>query len=541
MLFVLLATIWPSMACGETWFSYLFGSRVTTVSHPPVIRNDTSAYVTLDWLTLLAPAAQPETGRYLLGGREFTLTGTTATLDGSALSAGAVLEYNGQRYLRQAEFEELGFTLTFNPQERAYQFAGSINRIHYESSSDSLVVNCQTPVRIHGYQQSDTEIRLEIMGGVIPDSMAAAGISGSASVSRLDYAAWPVMARSEIVIHQPQRTGFKVRADDEVGYARVKFGNYFQLADYRKSSSGELSVAVTLGAPCPVETQQLSNPPRIVADFSGVEYEDATLEKPVNIGAVKRIRVGRPEPGKVRVVLDLERQLDYRVLTKDGGAQYYLQLLPHIEQAAPAPSQRVGRTIMVDPGHGGSDPGAEGVIDGVWEVELNTAISAYLVTELESLGYDVLTTRSYDRYVSLQQRADYANQVLPYIFVSIHNNWIEDPEMTGAMTFHHPASSFGPLLAALVQDELVAATGAVDKGVRTANFFVLRETVMPSILVECGFMSNYGECRRLLDPEYQQTIARAIARGVDRYVAGRETGDYSGVSRPGAVTPGPGH
>jgi len=168
----------------------------------------------------------------------------------------------------------------------------------------------------------------------------------------------------------------------------------------------------------------------------------------------------------VRVVLDLTERADYRLLSTDDGARYYIQLLPPVSLLATAGELRQGRVIMVDPGHGGSDPGAEGVLAGVWEAPVNLEISFYLVDALKDMGYGVLLTRDRDRFVSLGARADYANQVLPYLFVSVHTNSLDDPDYQGIMTFHHPASQRGPRLAALIQEELLKATGAVDKRVR---------------------------------------------------------------------------
>jgi N-acetylmuramoyl-L-alanine amidase len=289
---------------------------------------------------------------------------------------------------------------------------------------------------------------------------------------------------------------------------------------YNKSSSGEISLNVQLGATCKVHDEFVDSPPRLVIDFPGAVFDDASQTLKVNQGRVTNIRVGSPEPGTVRVVIDLIERVDYRILANDGGARYYIQLLPPASRTAPAGQQRLGRTIMIDAGHGGSDPGASGVIPGVAETALNLQIANGVADELRKLGYSTLMTRKSDRFVSLGARTDYANEVLPYLFVSVHCNSIESADFQGVMTFHHPSSETSTRLAELIHAEVLKTTGAVDKGVRTANFFVLRETVMPSVLVECGFLTNPAECRKLIDPKYQRLVAQGIARGVDRYVTG---------------------
>lgn len=440
-------------------------------------------------------------------------------LDGTPLPQTALRRLGGQDYMSAEQFSLLGLRLAYNVNEDLYQMVGLIHRVEYSQDLPALSLRCLTPVTVDGVQVDDQRITVIIEGGFLADTEPQT-YRDDQVVEKLGFKSQPGLGRSFIFIRQPRRTGFRVQADPDVGFARVRFGNYFQVASYQQSSSGELAVVVQLGAPCEVRHEQISGPPRVVVDFPGVVFEDATMNIPVEIGRVERIRVGRPEPGTARVVLDLTEHADYRLLSTDDGARYYIQLLPPLATMATATERRSGRTIMVDPGHGGSDPGAEGVLPGVWEAELNLEITRYLIEELSTLGYTVLSTRGRDRFVSLGARADYANQVLPYIFVSVHCNSIEKPDFTGVMTFHHPASFRGPRLAALIHEEVLRATGAVDKGVRQANFFVLRETVMPSALVECGFLTHLEDCRLLTDPAYQARVARGIARGIDRYVTG---------------------
>jgi N-acetylmuramoyl-L-alanine amidase len=224
-------------------------------------------------------------------------------------------------------------------------------------------------------------------------------------------------------------------------------------------------------------------------------------------------------------------------MSTDGGARYYCQFLPPLGstpsvpsldeplQAEPStpPLNRArasrNRVIMIDAGHGGSDPGASGVIPGTHEKNLVLSMCMMLQEELEQMGYTVLQTRTSDRFVSLGARTDYANEVLPYIFVSLHCNSFTDPAMEGLLTFIHPAASQDSRrLAALVESEAALASGAVEKGVREANFFVLRETVMPSILIEAGFLTHRDECGRLCDPKYQGSMMRGVAKGIDRFI-----------------------
>jgi N-acetylmuramoyl-L-alanine amidase len=445
-------------------------------------------------------------------------------LDGKPLDGGALLEHAGATYISAKVLAKAGLLLGFDGVEDAYQLVGLVYSVEYSGAAvadraPSLVMRCLTPLSAETAQDADGTVNIVLHGGFFADT-APREFAGDAAVSRVGFKTQPELGRSYVFIKQPRQTGVRVTCDPRVGFARVSFGNYLQLVDYSKSSSGEISLHVQLGAPCAARGSFVDNPPRIVVDFPGAIYKDASQSIKVEQGGVHTIRVGTPEPGTVRVVLDLAEALDYRVLSKNGGAKYYIQLLPRAQVGAPLARRRLGRTIMLDPGHGGTDPGAPGVFPGVNESALTLQIVTRLAAELRKLDYDVLLTRTSDRFISLGARTDYANGVLPYIFVSVHCNSIEDPAFQGLMTFCHPASLAGRRLAGLVHQEVLSATGAVDKGVRTADFLVLRETAMPSILVECGFVTNAAECRELTDPQYQQLIAQGIARGIDRYVTG---------------------
>jgi len=538
-LLLLAAALALTSAAKAGSYYMLLGSRVTSFDHPPVLLSAGRVYITVAALSELktfaarstaapkqadsAVAAQPVAGgtaSYSIAGHTLAVSGGGAvTLDGHPLDKDELLAHGGERYIAQAAYERLGMKLAYSSIQKLYQLAGVVTRIDYVADPPALTLICATPVSVEGVQEDDERITLAVEGGWLADSTARE-FGGDATVSRLGFKSQPELGRSFIFIRQPRRSGFKVNSDPYVGFARIKFGNYFQLASWQQSSSGEISLNVQLGAPSKMETQLLDSPPRLVADFSGVLYEDATRNINVNVGRVKQIRVGSPIGGRVRVVLDLSELADYRVLENDGGARYYIQLLPPVGQTAAPAARRLGRTVMIDAGHGGSDPGAPGVLSGVWEASLNLRIANMLAKQLDQLGYSVLFTRTSDRFTSLGTRTDYANSVLPYVFVSVHCNSIEQPDFTGIMTFHYATSPAGAQLAALVHEEVLAATGATDKGVRTADFFVLRETVMPSVLVECGFLTNEDECRKLADSTYDQLVAAGIARGIDRYITG---------------------
>ncbi|WP_245867897.1 N-acetylmuramoyl-L-alanine amidase [Sporomusa silvacetica] len=181
-----------------------------------------------------------------------------------------------------------------------------------------------------------------------------------------------------------------------------------------------------------------------------------------------------------------------------------------------------GKVVVVDPGHGGSNPGA--VANSTRETDNNLAVSLKLRDKLTKAGAKVIMTRESDRTVApegsslgqeLAARVDIAEANNADIFVSVHSNSNPDPSLYGTMTFYPSGKS--SKLALEVQNSIIKETGAVDKGTSSATFYVLRNTSMPSILVEMGFVTNASEARKLQEDNYRNKIAQGIFNGVVKY------------------------
>ena len=173
--------------------------------------------------------------------------------------------------------------------------------------------------------------------------------------------------------------------------------------------------------------------------------------------------------------------------------------------------------ICIDPGHSGPyEPGS--CADGVAEATLNLAISNALGEALILLRHDVLYTRCGDIETDeLVFRAEVANKNQADLFVSIHCNSAKSIEAKGIEVYRYPGSSSGMLLATDIQKVLIANTPFKDRGVKKADFVVLRLTDMPAALVQCGFISSAIDQAVLVDPNQQKNIAQAIATGIDHY------------------------
>ncbi len=175
------------------------------------------------------------------------------------------------------------------------------------------------------------------------------------------------------------------------------------------------------------------------------------------------------------------------------------------------------KLVVIDPGHGGPDPGAVG-IGGMQEKDIVLDVSHQVTRLLQAQGIQVVMTREDDRDLGLEPRTSLANSIGATAFLSIHANAVSlsRPEINGVETFHYLDSSYP--LAESVQQSILDSTGMNSRGVKRARFYVLRYTHMPAALVEIGFVTGEADAPRLADPSFRATMSQAIARGILRYL-----------------------
>ncbi|MFT5856177.1 MAG: N-acetylmuramoyl-L-alanine amidase [Verrucomicrobiales bacterium] len=209
--------------------------------------------------------------------------------------------------------------------------------------------------------------------------------------------------------------------------------------------------------------------------------------------------------------------------------------------------------IMVDAGHGGRDGGAVG--GGVIEKNLALTMAKRVVVMLEKDGrFRVAMTRDDDTFVELEERARMANSLDVALFVSIHLNtgpaasahgvetWFAWPKPVSVMLtekskFGLPSDQRfvddrGELLAQSIQDAVCLATGARDRGVKNKGHMVTRMVGAPSVIVECGFLTNAEEAKRLVTPSYQERTARGVVAGVISYLEEAMADPMYGIQQP---------
>jgi len=178
--------------------------------------------------------------------------------------------------------------------------------------------------------------------------------------------------------------------------------------------------------------------------------------------------------------------------------------------------------ICIDAGHGGKDSGARYNDDTyeAFECDLNLDIAEELAWQLSGTKHTILMTRKTDRTLSLTTRAEYANRNNAEIFVSIHCNAAADPDVEGIEVYHFPGSHKGNTLANHVYNKMVTTfPDHKHRGVKEANFTVLRKTLMPAVLIECEFLTNPVQLQFLLNGKNQLLIAKSIKAGIDNHLS----------------------
>lgn len=283
----------------------------------------------------------------------------------------------------------------------------------------------------------------------------------------------------------------------------------------------------------PGTTQMVMDIPNAVLDLPNPEDAERTATHRLVHGIHVHQEAGA-QP-MTRVVLDTMRVVGYR--SDQTGDKITLDLiLP--KNATGALSDKI---IVVDAGHGGSAPGADGRGGGVvvYEKNVTLAIALKLRDALEACGAHVIMTRDRDTDVGLQARSDIANNCGADLFVSIHNDSNGAANSaSGTSTYYHMQDASSRALATCVQEAVMAVTGLPSRGVLSdsimyqSGFAVLRGSHMPAVLCEVAYINNAKDRRKLVDEEFQQRVATAICDGLRRYVEGNGASSASIPNRP---------
>ena len=334
-------------------------------------------------------------------------------------------------------------------------------------------------------------------------------------------------------------------------------------------------VVIELDRPVKTEVERLpadagaDRPERLFLDLEGVWVGRSHTEPiPVGDGLLTAVRLGQNTLTRTRVVIDLQRYERHRLITLSHPDRVVIDIYgPRHGGEAATPGgvreepslpagQRPVRTVVIDAGHGGKDPGAIG-IGGLREKDVTLSVAQGLGRELRAKGFRVVFTREDDRTIGLEERTAIAESVAGDVFVSVHANAAPRRSTRGVETWYlnqnHQRHSLNLAarengipkgqvdalqhtvaklqmeeimphsrrLARLVQERIVRGLPRQhqpeDLGVKQGPFYVLFLSNMPSILVETGFLTNRDDARRLRDRSWRDLLAKQIAEGLVRY------------------------
>lgn len=254
----------------------------------------------------------------------------------------------------------------------------------------------------------------------------------------------------------------------------------------------------------------LSDPERLLIDLTKSKLgEDIPKTTVINLGPIKQIRLGQFQEDVARVVFDLTEKSSPQISRVPEGIRIRLTSKTPLKPPPGTP------LVLIDPGHGGSDPGALGA-SGSREKDVTLRIALLLRDLLRRQNIAVHMTRSEDMAVSLSDRGMINDRLKPDIFLSIHANSFVRSEVGGTESFYFYEA--GKYLTEALQKQLLIAVGREDRGVKQANFHVLRTSNVPASLVEIAFISNPEEERLLVNADFQNRVSQSLMKGIMDYL-----------------------
>lgn len=463
-------------------------------------------------------------------------------------------------------------------------------RIHLEHLEDSAQAYIDLLAIVHNHPKGDMVPQAQALLRELDASFLAkvnreSGAAQAAPAPALPSARVPEASASgapdagrQAALHSPA-TPRQAGAGADAQLLQVRYWSSDEYTRVVLDVDSEVSFSHRLLNPDP----DLGTPHRLMIDLEGtVLGPDAPTQLQVADGILRQVRSGQNQPHVSRVVLDIQRLEDFRVFTLEGPFRIIVDVSgskagspPTASAQQPAASKQTQttpgrdvaaslveqlglqvRTIMIDPGHGGRDPGA--VAFGIKEKDIALRMSRILGKMLEEKGFRVLYTRTKDVFVPLEERTAMANAQKADLFLSIHANAHRNPKINGfeiytlnlARTEHamrvaarenavspRQVSDLQFILADLMLNSKVSESrelatkihtrtiqgvrrthpNLADKGVREAPFFVLMGAKMPAVLVELGYLTNREEARLLNTDAYLRTMAQSLVQGVLAY------------------------
>lgn len=319
----------------------------------------------------------------------------------------------------------------------------------------------------------------------------------------------PEPASSDLQATPPEAVSPQPTATPTSGAASQEAPRILEVSVERQV--GRLLVVVQADRPMEYQARELREPDRLVIDIPGV-FVPVKQELPVG-GPVEVVRAAQfqTDPDVTRVVLQWQTRTRYDAFLESGGTRLVVVVDEPI-----ASMPRTGHVVAIDPGHGGKDPGAIGAT-GLVEKDVVLDVGLRLRDALRRQSLRTVMTREADVYVDLQERVPIALRAGATTFISVHANATTRGVIRGVETYYLRPNSLQ--LATWIQEELGRSLGIPDRGIRTANFKVLRDSPIPAVLVEIGYLTNLEDEALLRTSTFRQKVAEAIARGVVRFTS----------------------
>ena len=274
---------------------------------------------------------------------------------------------------------------------------------------------------------------------------------------------------------------------------------------------------------------------RLVLTLGGVKADNLVIPPSPDISVVSKASVVKSATNSTHVIIDFPGELkkdQYKISTvpADSKNKKPFQIIIDMQKIVKPGELNFlpglkGKVVVVDPGHGGSDPGAIGPL-GTREKQLNLSLAMQVKVDLEKAGAKVLLTRETDIDVfgpkatdreELWARVKVANFNQADLFISIHHNSSANRDARGTSTYYYQKTTYDAMLAQDLQKEMLQAGGLPNVGVRPANFFVVKNATMPAALLEVGFISNPQEEQVLGTGAFQQKMSQAIVVGINQF------------------------
>jgi N-acetylmuramoyl-L-alanine amidase len=462
-------------------------------------------------------------------------------------------------------------------------------KIHFDHMNDSAQAYIDLLAIVHNHPKGDmvdqAQAMLRDLDAVFLSKVnQPAASTGSALAAPIPTPATPPSV-SEPVMQSSLRSleAAPTRSTDpRSSNARLTQVRYWSSDEYTRvvlDVDAEVSYSHRLLNPDP----GLGTPHRLMIDLEGTTLgPEAPTQLHIADGILRQVRSGQNQPQVSRVVLDIQRLEDFRVFTleepfrivvdvsgarsRDLADPRQQQTGQHRPQVAPGTGdistslvEQLGlkvSTIMIDPGHGGKDPGA--VAHGIKEKDINLRMARILGKILEKKGFRILYTRTTDVFIPLEERTAMANAQKADLFISLHANAHQNPKMRGFEIYSlnlaknkdsvrvaarenavssKKISDLQLILTDLMLNSKISESrelatkihtrtvqgvrrthpNLADNGVREAPFYVLMGAKMPAVLVEIGYLTNREEARLLNTNAYLETLAQNLVQGVLAY------------------------